>query len=169
MHTSLAGSMLKNHQVGIGIATIDGFPVPKSPVVPVPVESLIPSLAQRYRTTFLRYAGIGIIGTMVHFLTLFLLVGLTTPVVASSLGAIAGCITNFRLSRLYVFTVHPGQSLVFPKFATVATGSIALNAAIMSILTPFLPLIVCQSISTGSVLVTGFFLNSIWSFGEFRR
>ena len=150
------------------LLTVDAHAVPKSPVIPMPVESTTLALVQRYLNVFMRYAGVGIIGTMVHFLILLLLVDFTTPVLASTVGAIAGCITNFRLARSYVFTARANQLLVFPKFATVAIAGIGLNAAIMLMFTPFLPVIVCQLAATGIVFMTGFLLNNCWSVCEYR-
>lgn len=150
------------------LLTVDAHAVPQSPVIPMPVKSTTRALVQRYLCVIMRYAGVGIIGTVVHFLILLLLVDFTTPVVASTVGAIAGCITNFQLVRNYVFTARAKQLLVFPKFATVAIGGIGLNAAIMLALNPLLPVIVCQVAAIGIVFVTGFLLNNCWSFGEYR-
>jgi len=166
MYHPHSGSVFEDNEAACVVATVDASLSPESPVVLVPVRRNSPPLVQRYLNVFLRYAGIGIIGTTTHVLVLFLMVGFTTPVVASTLGAITGCVTNFRLSRSYVFADHPGQVLVFPKFATVAIGGIVINAIVMFTLTPIFPLIVSQIISTGIVLVTGFLLNSTWSFGE---
>ena len=107
MYHPHSGSALENNQAACIVATVDAYLVAESPVVSVPVRRKNPPLVQRYLNVFLRYAGIGIIGTTAHFAVLFLMVGLTTPVVASTLGAITGCVTNFRLSRSYVFTAHP--------------------------------------------------------------
>jgi len=169
MYHPHSGSALENNQGACIIATVDACLVPESPVVLVPVRRNTPPLVQRYLNVFLRYAGIGIIGTTAHFVVLFLMVGLTIPVVASTLGAITGCVTNFRLSRFYVFAAQPGQLFIFPKFATIAIGGIAINATVIFTLTPLFPLIISQIISSGIVLVTGFLLNSAWSFGELRN
>ena len=149
--------------------TIGGHPVPQSPMVPIPVNGSTPSLARHHSVVFAQYAGIGAIGTLVHFLILVWLVDFTTPVIASTVGAIAGGITNFQLLRIFVFAARPGQIFAFPKFLTVAIGGIAMNAAIMAMLIPLLPLLVCQAASTGTVLVAGFLLNSTWSFNDGAR
>jgi putative flippase GtrA len=151
------------------LPTVGGRPASESPVVPIPVKSPKPSLAHEYLMVFVRYAGIGVIGTLVHFLILVWLVNYMTPVAASTVGAVGGAVTNFLLARIYVFTTRPGRLLVFRKFMTVAVISIALNAAIMFMLTPVLPLLVCQVVSSGTVLVAGFLLNSVWSFSDVRK
>ena len=117
---------------------------------------------------FMRYAGVGIIGTMVHFLILALLVEFMTAVAASTTGAIAGCVTNFRLAKAFVFTTRPADTVAFPRFATVAIGGIALNAAMMATLTPLLPVYVSQVAASAIVLMSGFLLNSAWTFSEYR-
>lgn len=151
------------------MANVSGHPGPQSPVIPIPVKSTLSSLARNILITFMRYAGIGVIGTLVHFLILVWLLDFTTPVIASTVGAIAGGITNFQLVRAYVFAIRPDRPFAFPKFATVAIGGIALNAAIMAALSPLFPVLVSQAVATGTVLVAGFSLNRVWSFGEYSR
>lgn len=146
-----------------------GHPIPQSPMVPMPDKSATLAFVQRYLNVFLRYAGVGIVGTMIHFLILVLLLDFTTPVVASTAGAIAGCITNYHLAKTYVFTARLNRQLDFPKFVTVAVGGVMLNASAMFALTPFLPVLACQALATGLVLATGFLLNSAWSFCAYTR
>lgn len=131
-------------------------------------ECVMRTLSQRYLNVFMRYTGIGIIGTVMHFLLLYLLIGPMGAVAASTMGAIAGCVVNFLLARTYVFSERQAQIFAFPKFATVAIGGIALNASMMSSLTLISPVFISQMVSTGTVFLFGFLLNNFWSFYERR-
>jgi len=114
----------------------------------------------------LLYAGVGAIGTAVHFIVLFATLIFVGPVLASTLGAIAGCIVNYYLSRQYVFTSSSSFKTSFPRFVTVALFGITVNAAIISAFVDVLPIAINQAIASGIVLLLGYSLNKIWTFDE---
>ena len=114
--------------------------------------------------TFVLYGGAGAIGTAVHFVVLFLALGFARPVLASTLGAIAGCIINYLLARHLVFAA--GDSRSFPKFVTVAGCTVIVNAILMQSLVPVFPLLGAQIIATATAFILGFGLNKSWTFSE---
>ena len=77
------------------------------------------------------YGLAGVTGTSVHFAVLFAAVGFTAPVVASTLGAVAGCIVNYFLVRRFVFMSAAPGHFAFPRFVTVAAIGLTVNAAII--------------------------------------
>lgn len=115
-------------------------------------------------TRFLMYSGAGLIGTGMHFLVLFAALDYVGPVVASSLGAIVGCIINYTLAREFVFVSTATFERSFPRFATVALLGIGVNALIITVLFDLLAVLVSQLIASSAVLALGYVANKRWSF-----
>ena len=116
--------------------------------------------------TFVLYGGAGAIGTAVHFVVLFLALGFARPVLASTLGAIAGCIVNYFLARHFVFASTQPYSRSFPRFVTVAGFGIAVNAVVIQTFVDVLPIAFNQLVASGTVLLLGFVLNKRWTFDD---
>ena len=112
------------------------------------------------------YAGAGFVGTAAHFAILFAASTAAGAVAASTLGAIAGCLVNYSLSRHIVFhsrqTAHP----TFPRFAVVSMFAVALNAVVLNTLIASLPLFLSQALSTLVVFLFTFAFNNGWTFSE---
>lgn len=137
----------------------------QSPVAPTLSKRLPRPIAERYLFSIMRYAGVGVIGTLFHFIVLYSLLNYFNPVIASTTGAVVGCIVNFYLANSYVFAGRNSR-LAFPKFVTVAIGGIAINAAVIAALTPYWPVFISQVFTTGTIFITGYVVNNAWSFSE---
>jgi putative flippase GtrA len=124
--------------------------------------------AQGYLPQLARYAGVGTIGTIIHFTVLSLLSNSIDPVVASTVGAIAGCLVNYRLSRSFVFETRRNTQSTFAKFIIVTIASIGLNAAAMTAFLPHWPILISQLLATGLVLLSGHAMNNLWTFREYH-
>jgi putative flippase GtrA len=88
------------------------------------------------------------------------------PVLASTLGAIAGCIINYFLARQFVFASTGSCRRSFPRFVTVALIGIALNAIVINTFVDILPIALNQAVASGLVLLLGYSLNRIWTFND---
>lgn len=115
-------------------------------------------------TGLLRYSGAGLIGTAIHFTILFASLNYVGPVLASSLGAIAGCVVNYSLARDFVFCSSTSFTNSFPPFATVALLGIGVNALIINMLADLFHILLCQVVASGAVLSFGFVANKRWTF-----
>jgi len=117
---------------------------------------------------FLRYAGAGAIGTALHYALLIGLVQLARldAVVASTLGAVAGALTNYVLNHRYTFDSDRAHRHALPRFALIAASGIALNALVMAaVLAVAGPhYLIAQIIATGAVLALGYLANRAWTF-----
>jgi putative flippase GtrA len=117
---------------------------------------------------FLRYAGAGIAGTALHYAVLVVLVQLAGlgAVVASTLGAIAGALVNYRLNHQFTFASDKAHGHALPRFAFVAVVGIALNAMVLAAMLAFVTshYLVAQVAATGAVLFGGFLANRAWTF-----
>ncbi len=122
----------------------------------------------RHFRSIMKFAGVGSIGTSLHFAVLYVLVGVMSPVIASTLGATAGCLLNYTLSRKLVFQDRKELSFPLPKFVAVAALNIGLNAALMWALIPHAPVFVSQLLATGTVFLSGYTMNNLWSFREYQ-
>ncbi len=116
--------------------------------------------------TLVLYGGAGAVGTAAHFAVLFAALGLVGPVIASTMGAIVGCVINFFLARQYVFASTASCTHSFPRFVSVATFGVALNAVIINAFVDVLPIVLNQAVASGAVLLLGFVFNKRWTFNE---
>jgi putative flippase GtrA len=131
----------------------------------------MPQPAPLPRTTapqFLRYAGAGIAGTVLQYALLVALVQFASmgAVVASTIGAIAGALVNYRLNHQFTFASDKAHGHALPRFALVAIGGLALNAIVLAVMLAFVTshYLVAQVAATGAFLVAGFLANRTWTF-----
>lgn len=117
---------------------------------------------------FVRYASVGAIGTAMQYGTTALLVLLRAGdvVVASCTGAIAGAGVNYLLNYHVTFRAADSHCVTALRFFTVAALGIAVNGALMWLLSyhagwPWLP---AQCMATVIVLVTTYTANALWTF-----
>lgn len=116
----------------------------------------------------LRYAGAGAVGTAIHYALLIGLVQLAGlgAVVASSIGAVAGALVNYRLNHRFTFRSDKAHGHALPRFAFVAVASIALNAMVLAGLLAYVTpnYLVAQVIATLVVMIAGYTANRAWTF-----
>jgi putative flippase GtrA len=82
--------------------------------------------------TFARHQAGALVATAVDFGTMTLLVEAAgaSPVLATAVGAACGAITNFAMSRGWIFPRHDGNAVAQAgRYAAVSAGSLALNTA----------------------------------------
>jgi putative flippase GtrA len=119
---------------------------------------------------FLCFSGVGIIGTLAHYLTLIGMVEIVSmrPVFSSILGFIVGALVNYFLNYHVTFKSAKSHHEAMPKFFVVALVGLAMNAMIMSVATEVLRFhyLLAQVISTGVVLIWNFTGNRLWTFWE---
>ena len=120
---------------------------------------------------FLRFAGVGVIGTIGHYATLIFVVEILDydPVFGSTIGFLIGALINYFLNRHYTFTTNTRHSIALPKFIAVATVGMVINAVVMAALSTYLSLhyLLAQVIATGLVLVWNFIANKYWTFADY--
>jgi len=119
---------------------------------------------------FVRFAGVGVIGTGAHYLVLIALVQLlhTNAVLASNFGALIGALVNYILNYHFTFQSTKRHREALSKFLVVATVALILNGMLMYWLNGRLGLyyLLAQIITTLLVLLWTFFANHLWSFRE---
>ena len=119
---------------------------------------------------FIKFAGVGVIGTLAHYLVLILSVELfdADTVLASSLGALAGAIVNYILNYRFTFQSNKQHSEAFIKFLLVAGIGFAFNGLLMGLFTRVLNwfYLFAQVITTLLVLVWNFIGNRLWTFAH---
>lgn len=119
---------------------------------------------------FVRFAGVGVIGTAAHYSVLTLLASVlgVHPVSASALGFIVGAIVNYWLNRKLTFASTIRQIDGLFKFLVVASIGLLLNTAIVAVLIDHAGLhyLVAQIIATGLVLGWNFVGNRYWTFRD---
>jgi putative flippase GtrA len=119
---------------------------------------------------FAKFAGVGAIGTVGHYVTLFVLVDVTglDAVIASSAGFLVGAIINYALNYTFTFRSQQSHISTAPKFFAIALGGFFLNGAAMSLFVNRIGLyyLFAQVITTGLILIWTFLANHYWTFGE---
>lgn len=119
---------------------------------------------------FIRFASVGVIGTLSHYTTLVILVEAVTlgPVPASAIGFVVGAFVNYYLNRVYTFQSSIPHINGLPKFLAVAVAGAILNVSIMTLAITYFSIhyLVVQVIATGVVLAWNFLGNRLWTFED---
>ena len=119
---------------------------------------------------FIRFAGVGFIGTIIHYAVLIALVELgdIEAALATTCGFVLGAISNYVLNRLYTFKSTVALLPSMLKFMSISTVGAGLNGAIVHTLTASLGwnYLLAQVFATGLVLVWNFFGNRLWTFND---
>lgn len=119
---------------------------------------------------FLRFAGVGVIGTAAHYALLILLVETiaANEVAASTAGATLGALVNYVLNRRYTFESNKRHGEALTKFLVVAALGLLLNACFMFVLVELMALhyLLSQVISTVLILMWNFIGNRFWTFSD---
>lgn len=138
-----------------------GYPDMKSP-------DIVAAAADGLARQFVAYAGMGLMGTMAHYLTLMALVewGGLNSVAGSAIGYVGGALVNYLLNYNFTFRSAASHSVAMPKFMTVAAVGFCVNALFMIAGTKWLDLhyLIVQMLATGVVLFWGFAANLLWTF-----
>lgn len=120
----------------------------------------------------MRFAGVGVIGTVAHYMLLVMLVEMldANAVLASTAGATLGALVNYLLNRRYTFRSKKRHGEALTKFLIIAASGLALNASFMLLLVEILSLhyLLAQVLSTALVLVWNFVGNRFWTFSDAR-
>jgi len=117
---------------------------------------------------FFTYAGVGVIGTVTHYLTLIFLVEFVhqNPVIASSLGAVSGALVNYYLNYRFTFKSDKSHKDAIIKFMLVTLVGFMINLVIIYLFNSILMVnyLVAQVIATTVVLITNYSANRAWTF-----
>ncbi len=119
-------------------------------------------------TQFIRYAGVGAIGTAAQYLTLILLVQFLKfdPLMASAQGFIIGGLVNYFLNYRITFKSDISHKQAILKFFAIAFIGLAINSMMMTVAIEFIKLhyLLSQVIASGVVLIWTFLGNRLWTF-----
>lgn len=115
----------------------------------------------------LRFALVGVMGTLVHYIVLVLLVELAgfSALWATSCGALSGAVVNYFLNYRFTFASQNPHRAALPKFLVLAGLGLGLNALLMALLLNLgLFYLLAQPLATLLVLFVNFFANKYWTF-----
>lgn len=116
---------------------------------------------------FFKFAGGGAVGTVLHYLTLVALVETAEwPIVAgTAIGFVVGAVTNYLISRNFIFRTERSHATALPRFLVVASIGAALNTSMVVALNDVgLHYLFAQILSTCVVLLFNFAVNKLWTF-----
>lgn len=117
---------------------------------------------------FMRYAGVGAIGTALHYAAMFGLMARVSvdPVMASTAGAVLGALANYALNYRFTFRSSTRHRTAMPRFLLIAAIGFGLNALLLGLLlhTTALTPLLAQLVTTASVLGFSFFANRTLTF-----
>ena len=115
-----------------------------------------------------RYAVVGAVGTLAHYLVLLALVerGGVTPTLATTVGFATGAIINYFLNLRFTFQSNRPHREALPRFLTVAAGGMLLNSGIVALGADMLRLhyMIPQVCATAAVVFCTFCVNRFWTF-----
>lgn len=117
---------------------------------------------------FLRYSFVGAIGTAVQYVPLVVLVQAAEvdPVLASTVGAVAGAIVNYALNHRHTFESRRRRHESLPRFMAIAPAGVAINAELPAALVNGLGVryLAGQVVATLAVLGVTYLANRAWTF-----
>lgn len=116
---------------------------------------------------FVRFAGVGVLGTLAHYAVLVTLVQLAMwgSVLASTAGFLVGALVNYSLNYRYTFHSCQPHPQTLAKFLLIAAVGIGLNALVMGLgARADMHYLVTQIGATGLVLLWNFTGNLLWTF-----
>ena len=121
---------------------------------------------------FLRFAAVGVVGTLAHYA---LLVGLVEgagapPLAGASAGFVLGALVNYVLARRLVFASTRSHAQALPRFFAVALAGLAWTALLMSLFMALLGLhyLPAQLLTTALLLLWHYAGNALWTFRRGR-
>ena len=119
---------------------------------------------------FIRFASVGLIGTIAHYLVLIILVELLSAkaILGSSFGFLTGAAVNYTLNYRFTFKSKKQHFETMPKFYLVATIGFLINGLIVYLIAHVFAAnyILAQILATAIVLIWGFVANHLWTFSE---
>ena len=119
---------------------------------------------------YIKFTGLGVVATAVQYASMFMLVQLAGvyPVLASTDGFVLVAFVNCYLNYIYTFRSSKSLFEAMPKFFTVASVGLFLDAVIMEFFISFFgfPYITAQLNATALVLLWSFAANRKWTFME---
>jgi putative flippase GtrA len=139
-----------------------------APVVRI-VANMLSASSTRWMAKFVAFAGVGVVGTAAHYVTLLALVeSMGVPAaVASGIGATVGAAVNYALNYRITFRSTAAHVTTLPRFVVVALLGVVVSAGVVAVAQRLeLHYFAGQIAATALVLLVGFFLNSIWTFSE---
>jgi len=117
---------------------------------------------------FVKFAGVGVVGTANHYVVLLVLVNLlaTNAIVASCFGYVVGGIVNYMLNHQFTFESSQPHILAAPKFFAIAMVGFFVNAIVMSFFLGYAKFhyLIAQILATAVVLIWNFLGNAYWTF-----
>lgn len=121
---------------------------------------------------FVWFAIIGAAGTLLHYVTLVVLVKNFSmhPVVAAQVGAALGALVNYILNRRLNYRETRGHAQTGPRFIAVVLMGFVLNGVIVAAMAGVWGwnYLMAQVFATFVVLGWGFLSNHFWTFSKGR-
>jgi putative flippase GtrA len=121
-------------------------------------------------TKFIRFAGVGAIGTVAHYFVLIVVVEFfnAKAVLGSSFGFLVGAAVNYTLNYHFTFKSKKQHLETMPKFYLVAAVGFLINGLIVYLMAHVFSInyLLAQIAATAIVLIWGFVANYLWTFVE---
>ena len=132
---------------------------------PQTLNNLIPS----HTLELFKFALVGLAGTAIQYITLWLGVtfyGEAMATTASSIGFTLGAFVNHHLNRIYTFNTNKSYLITLVQFLFSAVWLFFLNLILMFVLTNYTDLhyLFCQLIATAAVFFTNFLISKFLVF-----
>lgn len=124
------------------------------------------------RKQFIKFAGIGAIGTVVHWSVLVIGVSLMArdPVSSTTAGALAGALVNYSLNYRFTFASSARHRDALPRSLILVAAGIVSNGAIVAVLSRIgLHYLGAQLTATLIVLAINYAASKTWVFQSARN
>jgi len=122
----------------------------------------------RLSAAFVRFSGVGLVATAVHFCVLSLLVEaqMAAPLAASLAGFVSGALVGYVMNYYLTFGSDLPHRRTLWRFLVVAFIGMLLNMALMAIMLNLVGAhyLLAQVMATAVVLLWNFSINLVWTF-----
>ncbi len=102
---------------------------------------------------------------LISFVEFFLI----KPILASTLGYIAGALINYTLNHYYTFKSSLSHKKSLVRFALNSLFGLLLNFSLMKILLTYYAYIISQFLASAVILFWNFLIHRYWTFGSKRN
>lgn len=116
-----------------------------------------------------RFAAVGALGTLLHYVVLLMLVSGfgVAPASAAMVGALCGGLCNYYLNHRFTFPGARQHKASLPKFASMVVLGVLLNGLIVKTLTAAgINYMLAQVVATMVILLLNFFIAKTWIFNK---
>lgn len=132
-------------------------------VIPIKYSDFMKTITKQFSCFFM----VGALSALIQFSILIGLVEIffIKPILASTVGYIAGALINYILNHYFTFKSKLSHKKTLIRFTLNSLFGLFLNFSLMKVLLMYYPYILSQILASGVILFWNFLVHRYWTFG----